>query len=93
MFSSPIFGDIFLLKWFDEVDKMEKFSFRLLYSEICSYSTVELEIADNRKMFSSPLFGDMFLLQTILDLNQVMGYEFSSPLFGDMFLLDSSLTI
>ena len=37
MFSSPIFGDMFLLKTDEEKEIVNEICFRLLYSEICSY--------------------------------------------------------
>ena len=60
-FSSPIFGDMFLLQrsLIIEYDSC----FRLLYSEICSY-WLEIVVTGSysHSRFSSPIFGDMFLL-------------------------------
>ena len=86
-FSSPIFGDMFLLEIDQAIEhlygkvfvsyirryvltvnivqerKKLGLSFRLLYSEICSYCYTIHGIVDAIKDgFSSPIFGDMFLL-------------------------------
>ncbi len=37
VFSSPIFGDMFLLLNLELAETLEDLGFRLLYSEICSY--------------------------------------------------------
>ena len=65
-------------------------SFRLLYSEICSYYMFIDEIYDQMEEFSSPIFGDMFLLQKIYHAIHGGSLKFSSPIFGDMFLLHST---
>ena len=91
MFSSPIFGDMFLLdKLFKGMNTFR--SFRLLYSEICSYSSCGLFHLRSSSRFSSPIFGDMFLLLKVLETDKD-DLQFSSPIFGDMFLLLRTLCL
>ena len=66
-FSSPIFGDMFLLLILQLANLYLLCSFRLLYSEICSYCGKSLHaIVKVDAQFSSPIFGDMFLLNFVL---------------------------
>ena len=72
-FSSPIFEDMFLLAKLKGAIEMSK-SFRLLYSEICSYYNQGTRTTKFNKMFSSPIFGDMFLLlfDQLVDISTII---------------------
>ena len=61
-FSSPIFGDMFLLNEKKYSFISSSMCFRLLYSEICSYFNHSYHVRAACGLFSSPIFGDMFLL-------------------------------
>ena len=85
-FSSPIFGDMFLLARSSYFHLICQLMFSspifgdmfLLYLS-CFGCLLGLQ-------FSSPIFGDMFLL--LKTMKAIDDFEFSSPIFGDMFLLN-----
>ena len=66
-------------------------SFRLLYSEICSYWEDLDDENIETLLFSSPIFGDMFLLVKAVMMFEFNNDKFSSPIFGDMFLLENGI--
>ena len=56
-------------------DNKINYSFRLLYSEICSYCFLIEAQPLNTSTFSSPIFGDMFLLclDQLVDVSTTIG--------------------
>ncbi len=87
-FSSPIFGDMFLLAICEYLNLKNVWVF---VSYIRRYVLTKMfnprGLLFSKFRFSSPIFGDMFLLSTLHNYKRGSEPSFSSPIFGDMFLL------
>ena len=73
MFSSPIFGDMFLLR---EYRQTNHWSVCVFVSYIRRYVLTDAknDIQPSKKQFSSPIFGDMFLLlfDQLVDISTII---------------------
>ena len=85
-FSSPIFGDMFLLRYNAWLECSSSKRFRLLYSEICSYwAFYHNLIKIQSSVFVSYIRRYVLTFQNLIKVFAALW--FSSPIFGDMFLL------
>ena len=89
-FSSPIFGDMFLLaQALAKLKEEWQFSSPIFGDMFLLKDDNGNSVVSGRDLqFSSPIFGDMFLLKLVCILFLIIGQKFSSPIFGDMFLLE-----